>query len=175
MPLKLNPMWLVVVLSGCAGVDVTQYQTERPELRLEEYFNGTLDAWGMFQKRDGTVVRRFKVVIDARWEGDSGVLDETFTYSDGTRQRRVWKITRTGDDTYSGLADDVVGIAKGRVSGNSLQWVYTMSLPVDGKVYEVQFDDWMYLQEDGVMLNRSVMKKFGFRLGEVTLFFKKRP
>jgi len=175
MPLKLNPMWLVVVLSGCAGVDVTQYQTERPELRLEEYFNGTLDAWGMFQKRDGTVVRRFKVVIDARWEGDSGVLDENFTYSDGTRQRRVWKITRTGDDTYSGRADDVVGIAKGRVSGNSLQWVYTMSLPVDGKVYEVQFDDWMYLQEDGVMLNRSVMKKFGFRLGEVTLFFKKRP
>jgi len=129
----------------------------------------------MFQKRDGTVVRRFKVVIDARWEGDSGVLDENFTYSDGTRQRRVWKITRTGDDTYSGRADDVVGIAKGRVSGNSLQWVYTMSLPVDGKVYEVQFDDWMYLQEDGVMLNRSVMKKFGFRLGEVTLFFKKRP
>ena len=175
MPLKLNPMWLVVVLSGCAGVDVTQYQTERPELRLEEYFNGTLDAWGMFQKRDGTVVRRFKVVIDARWEGDSGVLDENFTYSDGTRQRRVWKITRTGDDTYSGRADDVVGIAKGRVSGNSLQWVYTMSLPVDGKVYEVQFDDWMYLQEDGVMLNRSAMKKFGFRLGEVTLFFKKRP
>ena len=174
MPLKLNPMWLVVMLSGCAGVDVTQYQAERPELRLEEYFNGTLDAWGMFQKRDGTVVRRFKVVIDARWEGGSGVLDENFTYSDGTRQRRVWKITRTGDNTYSGRADDVVGVAEGRVSGNSLHWVYTLSLPVDGKVYEVQFDDWMYLQEDGVMLNRSVMKKFGFRLGEVTLFFKKR-
>ena len=174
MPFKLNPMWLVVVLSGCAGVDVTQYQAERPELRLEEYFNGTLDAWGMFQKRDGTVVRRFKVVIDARWEGDSGVLDEKFTYSDGTRQRRVWKITRTGDNTYSGRADDVVGVAEGRVSGNSLRWVYTLSLPVDGKVYEVQFDDWMYLQEDGVMLNRSVMKKFGFRVGEVTLFFKKR-
>ena len=174
MPLKLNLMWLVIVLSGCAGVDVTQYQAERPELRLEEYFNGTLDAWGMFQKRDGSVARRFKVVIDARWEGGSGVLDEKFTYSDGTRQRRVWKITRTGDNTYSGRADDVVGVAEGRVSGNSLRWLYTLSLPVDGKVYEVQFDDWMYLQEDGVMLNRSVMKKFGFRVGEVTLFFKKR-
>ena len=174
MPHKLKILFLVAALSGCAGVDVTQYQTERPELRLEEYFDGTLDAWGMFQKRDGTVVRRFKVVIDARWEGDSGVLDERFTYSDGTLQRRVWKITRTGDDIYSGRADDVVGVAKGRVSGNSLHWVYTLSLPVDGKVYEVQFDDWMYLQEDGVMLNRSVMKKFGFRVGEVTLFFKKR-
>ncbi|MES9826271.1 MAG: DUF3833 family protein [Candidatus Thiodiazotropha endolucinida] len=27
---------------------------------------------------------------------------------------------------------------------------------------------------DGVLLNRSVMRKFGFRLGEVLLFFKRR-
>ena len=163
-----------ILLSGCAGVDVSQYREERPELRLEDYFNGTLDAWGMFQKRDGTVVKRFKVVIDARWEGDLGTLDERFTYSDGSSQQRVWRITRTGDDTYTGRADDVVGIADGRVSGNSLHWKYTLRLPVEDEVYEVQFDDWMFLQEDGVMLNRSVMKKFGFRLGEVTLFFKKR-
>lgn len=165
---------MAILLSGCAGVDVSQYREERPELRLEDYFNGTLDAWGMFQKRDGTVVKRFKVVIDARWEGDLGTLDERFTYSDGSTQRRVWRITRTGDDTYTGRADDVVGIADGRVSGNSLHWKYTLRLPVEDEVYEVQFDDWMFLQQDGVMLNRSVMKKFGFRLGEVTLFFKKR-
>ena len=175
MPLRTCLLLAFFALTGCAVVDVNTYQDERPELRLEEYFNGTLDAWGMFQKRDGTVVKRFKVVIDARWEGDRGVLDERFTYSDGTGQQRVWHITRTGDDTYTGQADDVVGIADGHVSGNSLRWVYTLRLPVDDKVYEVQFDDWMYLQEDGVMLNRSVMKKFGFRLGEVTLFFKKRP
>ena len=174
MLLKLNFIFLVIALSGCAGVDVTKYQSERPELRLEEYFNGTLDAWGMFQQRDGTVVKRFKVVIDARWEGNSGVLDERFTYSDGSTQQRVGKITRTGTDSYSGTADDVVGVATGRVSGNSLHWVYTLKLPVDDEVYEVQFDDWMYLQEGGVMINRSVMKKFGFRLGEVTLFFQKR-
>jgi len=174
MPLKLNLIFLVIFLSGCAGVDVTKYESERPELKLEEYFNGTLDAWGMFQKRDSTVVKRFKVVIDAHWEGDNGVLDERFTYSDGSRQRRVWKITKTGDDSYTGQADDVVGIANGRVSGNSLHWIYTLRLPVDDDVYEVKFDDWMYLQEDGVMFNRSVMKKFGIRLGEVTLFFKKR-
>lgn len=165
---------LSLLLSGCAAVDVTTYQDQQPELRLEEYFSGTLDAWGMFQKRDGTVVKRFKVVIDARWEGDSGLLDERFLYSDGSTQRRVWRITKTGADTYTGRADDVVGVASGRVSGNSLRWNYTLNLPVDEDTYEVQFDDWMYLQEDGVMINRSVMKKFGFKLGEVTLFFRKR-
>jgi hypothetical protein len=161
-------------LTGCAGVNVATYKAERPELRLEEYFNGTLDAWGMFQKRDGTVVKRFKVVIDASWTGNRGVLDERFTYSDGTTQRRVWNITRTAEGQYQGRADDVVGIANGEVSGNALRWVYTLELPVGEKIYHVNFDDWMYLQDDGILMNRSVMKKFGFRLGEVTLFFNKR-
>jgi hypothetical protein len=165
----------MVALSGCASVDVERYREERPELRLEEYFNGTLDAWGMFQKRDGEVVKRFEVVIEASWSGNQGVLDERFTYSDGSTQQRIWRITKMADNRYQGEADDVVGIAQGRVAGNALHWVYTLRLPVEDREYEVVFDDWMYLQEDGVLINRSVMKKFGFRLGEVTLFFRKRP
>ena len=43
----------------------------------------------------------------------------------------------------------------------------------DGKTYEVQFDDWMYLIDEHVMLNKAVMSKFGVRLGEVTLAFHK--
>ena len=161
-------------LGGCAGIGVDHYQAERPVFELERYFTGTLDGWGMFQKRDGEVVKRFKVVVEASWKGDQGILDEDFTYSDGTRQRRVWRITKTGAGVYQGQADDVVGFATGRVAGNALRWNYTLNLPVDGKVYQVDFDDWMFLQEEGVVLNRSVMKKFGFRLGEVTLFFKRR-
>jgi len=67
----------------------------------------------------------------------------------------------------------VVGTANGRAVGNAFQWAYTLQLPVDGKVYEVQFDDWMYLVDDRVMLNRATMSKFGIRLGEVTLSFQK--
>jgi hypothetical protein len=38
----------------------------------------------------------------------------------------------------------------------------------------VQFDDWMYLMDDKVMLNKAEMSKFGIRLGEVTLSFIKK-
>jgi hypothetical protein len=62
----------------------------------------------------------------------------------------------------------VVGVAQGQAAGNALNWRYTLLLPVDGKVYEMQFDDWMYLMDDRVMLNKAVMSKFGIRLGEVT-------
>jgi hypothetical protein len=97
-----------------------------------------------------------------------------FTYSDGTTQRRVWTITRTGEGRYIGTAADVVGEAQGEASGNALRWRYVMALPVDGKTYHVDFDDWMFLIDERTMLNRSFMSKFGFRLGEVTLSFRRR-
>jgi hypothetical protein len=174
MPFKSMVVFIVVALTGCAGIDVSTYRSERPVLKLEEYFNGTIDGWGMFQKRDGSVVKRFKVVVEASWEGEQGVLDEHFSYSDGTEQQRIWRLTKTGENEYTGSADDVVGQAHGRISGNALHWIYSLSLPVGERLYEVKFDDWMYLQQDGVLLNRSVMRKFGFRLGEVLLFFKRR-
>ncbi|TXG97950.1 MAG: DUF3833 family protein, partial [Zoogloea sp.] len=38
-----------VGLGGCASVDVSDYAAEKPELDLTRYFNGTLDADGIFQ------------------------------------------------------------------------------------------------------------------------------
>lgn len=163
------------VLTACGSVDVDHYAREKPELELSSFFNGTIDAWGIFQKRDGAVARRFHVVIEAIWKSpQEGVLDERFTYSDGETQRRVWTLKRQPDGTWQGTADDVVGVAIGKVAGNALRWTYVMRLPVDGKEYLVDFDDWMWQLDDSSMMNRSVMSKFGIDLGEVTLFFKKR-
>jgi len=161
-------------LTGCASQQISSYANEKPVLDLSAYFNGTLDAHGVFTDRSGTVVKRFTVLMQCSWQGNEGILDEAFTYSDGTLQRRIWRLTRLADGAFIGRADDVVGVAHGQQSGNSFHWTYTMALPVDDKVYEVQFDDWMYLIDDKVMLNKAQMRKFGIHLGEVTLSFNKR-
>ena len=166
---------LLMMLAGCSSVNVEQYRDERPKLDLQKYFDGTIDAWGMFQDRSGKVVKRFTVRIDARWSGNTGTLDEHFEYSDGSKSRRVWTLERIDEHHYRGTADDVVGVATGELHGNALRWQYVLKLDVDGRVWEVDFDDWMYLMDDHVMLNRSVMSKFGVRLGEVTLSFRRRP
>lgn len=161
-------------LGGCASQNIESYANEKPTLDLPTYFNGTLDAYGVFTDRSGSVVKRFSVVMVCNWQGDQGTLDEDFTYSDGSKQKRIWHLTRLGNGRFTGRADDVVGEASGETRGNTFHWNYTLSLPVDGKVYEVQFDDWMYLMDDKVMLNKATMSKFGIRLGEVTLSFFKR-
>ena len=162
-------------LTGCASQKIETYNNEQPVLDLQQYFNGTLDAYGVFTDRSGTVVKRFTVVMRCSWTGDQGVLDEDFTYSDGTTQKRIWRLTKLKDGRFTGRADDVVGEALGETRGNAFHWTYTLALPVDGRVFEVQFDDWMYLMTDKVMLNKATMRKFGVYLGEVTLSFTKRP
>lgn len=162
------------VLTGCANPQVTDYAQERPLLELDRYFNGRVLAHGVFQKRNGAVARRFTVVMDCHWEGNQGVLDEAFTYSDGSTERRIWRLTKHADGRYTGTAGDVVGEAQGQTSGNAFRWNYTLRLPVDGKEYEVQFDDWMFLVDDRVLLNRATMSKFGVTLGEVLLSFTKQ-
>ena len=168
----------VLGLSACAGPQVADYAAEKPVLDLPQYFNGTIDAYGLFTDHSGRVVKRFTVVMTCSWQGppgqEVGVLDEEFSYSDGSRQRRIWTLKRQPDGRYIGTAADVVGQASGEEKGNAFRWGYTMQLPVDGRVFEVQFDDWMYLMNDKVMINRAVMSKFGFQLGEVTLSFVKR-
>ena len=161
-------------LTGCASVDVERYRAQTPLLELRHYFNGTIDGHGIFQNRSGEVVKRFHVVIDASWQGDTGTLDERFSWSDGTTSRRVWTLTDLGNGRYRGQADDVIGVADGHAAGNALQWRYVLALPVDGTTYHVDFDDWMFLMNEKVLLNRSVMSKFGVTLGELTLSFSKR-
>lgn len=167
---------LAIAVAGC-GTTMTpaDYAAEQPVLDLKTYFNGTVDAWGMFQDRSGKVVKRFTVVMHCSWDGDTGTLDEDFTYSDGTTQKRVWTLKKVGENRYIGTAGDVIGAADGTTGGNTLNWKYVLALPVDGKVYHVNFDDWMYQMDENVMINRAVMSKFGIRLGEVTLSFRKRP
>ena len=163
-----------LLMAGCASAPTpTDYANESPRLELRTYFNGPLTAHGQFSDRSGKVLRRFSVKMTGSWIGNQGLLDEDFTYSDGKKERRVWRLVDHGNGRYSGRADDVVGEALGQAAGNALNWRYTLALPVDGRVWEVQFDDWMYLMDERVMLNKAVMSKFGITLGEVTLAFTK--
>lgn len=164
----------LLALGACSTPAPQQYADESPRLDVTRYFNGTIDGHGMFQDRAGKVLKRFVVVMQASWQGEDGILDEDFVYADGTRQKRVWKLHRTGPGTLSATAGDVVGTALGEVAGNALHWNYVLALPVDGKVVNVTMDDWMFLIDERVLLNRTAMSKFGVSLGSVTLSMTRR-
>ena len=159
---------------GCTSVSIKDYVNEKPTLVLEKYLDGDLEAHGIFQDRSGKVVKSFIVTMTGRWQNNVGTLEENFVYADGSKSQRIWTIKKTENNKYVGTASDVIGQAIGEPAGNAFRWNYTLDLPVDGKNYHVQFDDWMFLMNDTVMLNKSKMTKFGIYLGEVTLTFIKK-
>ncbi|WP_115718708.1 DUF3833 domain-containing protein [Gallaecimonas mangrovi] len=163
-----------LMLGGCAA-GVEDYQGSQPQLKLEQFFNGKVIAHGMFQDYHNKVIKRFTVVVEGHWQGDTGTLDEDFTYSDGSKQRRVWTLKKLPDGHYQGTAGDVIGTAKGKAVGLAFQWSYTLKLTLDdGSTMNVGMDDWMYQLDAKHLMNRTTMHKFGLPVGEVTLFFEKQ-
>ncbi len=164
---------LALLLAGCA-VQVSDYAGREPRLDLQTYFDGPLVAWGIVQDRKGEVTRSFRVDMVGRWDGNEGVLEEDFVWSDGSTERRVWNFRKLDENRYIGTAGDVVGEAEGEARGNALRWRYTLALPWNDGTINVYLDDWMWLIQDDILVNRSEIRKFGFRVGEVTLFFQKK-
>ena len=163
----------LLLLSACSAPTVQDYADTQPKLDLFTYFAGQTQAYGQFQDRSGVVKRRFTVAITGTVNDDVLTLDERFVYDDGEKEQRVWLIKRLGDNLYSGTAGDVIGEAVGHSAGSVFSWRYTLDLPYKDSSIHVKFDDWMFLQSDGVMLNRAQVSKWGFKVGEVTLFFSK--
>lgn len=152
---------------------IEEFKGAEPRFVLEKYFKGKTKAWGIVRDRFGSIKRQFVVDMVGRWDGKVLTLDEKFTYNDGEIDERVWKIRKLDENRYEGTAADVIGKASGTSHGNALNWHYTLALEISGRIWNVNFDDWMLLQPDGVVFNRAEMTKYGIRLGEISLFFKK--
>lgn len=163
------------LLVGCAGPGISQYGDASPQLDVREYFNGELDAWGVVKDRGGNVTRRFYATIKGSWQSNQGTLDETFHWSDGKQERRVWKLIVLDDNHFSGTAHDVVGTAFGQQRGNAVQMRYVLRVPTDaGSSIDVAMDDWMYRITDKELINETTMRKFGVRVGSILIGFRKR-
>lgn len=170
-PIQIITVTLPLLLVGC-GATLNDYQMEKPTLVLEEFFLGQLEAYGMVQDRNGKVVRRFRADIRAQWKDRQGVVDEQFYFADGETQVRCWRLVKIGNQ-YVGTADDVIGQATGRVAGNAFNWRYRLQIPVADKSWEIDLNDWMYLVDEDNLLNRAVISKFGFNVGEITLYIRR--
>ena len=140
----------------------------------ETFFSGELIASGIVKDRSGRVIRYFNATIDASWEGGVGTLDEQFVFDDGEEQTRVWTLERTAAGAYIATAGDVIGESQMKVLGNSLFMQYVLRIPYGDGTIDVNVDDRMYLVSDTVLLNESVMSKWGFHVGQITLVIQKK-
>lgn len=172
MILKTFSTFLVMFfISGCSTMEIEDFTNEKPAFVPQEYFNGKMMAYGIVKDSSGKIIRSFKGELYGSWDDNGvGTLDEYFVYNDGEKQRRVWTLTPTEDkQRFIGTAGDIVGKAPMVANGNTVMIDYTMRVPYRDGTIDIDVRDWLHLQEDGVIINHSKMKKFGFEVGELVI------
>ena len=171
----LLSVFLTLLLTNCASnkMKPEDFKGKQPRLIIEEYLQGNVKAWGLLQNRSGEVTRQFSADLDGSWDGKQLILNEKFNWTDGEIQTRQWTINKIDEHHYEGTASDVVGVAKGFSYGPAFKFEYVLLVPVKGKNIKITFDDWIFMHDEKVAINRATMTKFGFKVAELTMMFVK--
>ena len=166
---------ITILLTNCSGNNMKpiDFKDQKPRLIIEEYLSGNVKAWGILQNRSGKVTRQFSADLNGKWDGKQLILDEKFIWNDGEIQTRQWTINKMLVHHYEGTAGDVIGKAKGYSYGPAFKFEYVLLVPVKGRNIKITFDDWIFMQDERVAINRARMTKFGIKVAEITVMFVK--
>ncbi len=150
------------------------YASGTPVFDLHTALSGRYTAHGVIFDYSGRANIRFRAEIVGAFDEDGGTLAERFFYDEmETQDTREWRIAFTGPKAFTATAADVVDVAHGEVSGNALRMTYRLRLPERAGGHVLNVVDWIYLMEDGTIINRSDMRKFGFKAAELFAVFRR--
>ncbi|WP_108879861.1 DUF3833 family protein [Anderseniella sp. Alg231-50] len=144
-----------------------------PAFNMAGYFEGRTRAWGMFETITGKVKKSFVADIEGRWDGRDFLLEEDFTFSDGEKESRVWRLKFSDDGSFQASCADTPSPGKGVVTAMRGDLAYSMALRVGGKKVMLSFSDLFYQIDENTVLNRAKVKKFGIPVGQVLISFRK--
>ena len=170
---KIFAVCCLLLLTACSTPDVSLYAKNEPKFELQTFFSGPLTAHGILKNRSGEVTRYFNATLEGSWDNGVGTLAEVFVFDDGEVQERTWIMTPDDQGNYSATANDVVGSGDIKISGNALFMNYVLQVPYDGDLLEVNVDDRMYMVKEDVVINESIMKKFGVEVGYLSIVIEK--
>ena len=138
-----------------------------PQFDLRQHLSGPIQCEGMIFGPMGRVASRFVARMDGKWEGNIGTLSEVFHYDSGTVQHRAWTLALANSGDITATAADVVGLGSGRVEGPGVMLRYRIRLTPEAGGHVLDVTDWMYLLENGTIMNRSQFRKFGIKVAEL--------
>jgi hypothetical protein len=160
-----------LLAAGCAGgLKPESFAGAGPRFDPLQFFDGPSRSWGVIESRSGMPKSRFKTEMMGKREGEDLVITQDFTFEDGRRQQRVWRVKKVDDHHYDATANDVVGVSHGLAYGNTFRWEYTVAS--HNPLTQLRYKLWMYLQADGeTLINRVMVTKLGVVLAQTTEHF----
>ena len=143
------------------------YKAGTPVFDIRQHLKGALLCEGVIYGPFGRVTSRFVAKMQADWSGNVGRMTEEFKYDSGNIQHREWTLSVENDGIIRAVAPDLIGTGQGYQSGSAVCLNYTIELTKDAGGHALNVVDWMYLMENGVIINRSQFRKFGIKVAEL--------
>ncbi len=174
--MKINNLLLLLVLFfvlGCSQSKVQNLSFTNQPFDLFEYFKGKTKAWGVVVDRFGNFQKSFSVEMIGTIEKDRLILNEYFAYDNGETENRKWIIEKIGDLSYRGFSKGIIGFAEGKELKNTMNFTYQSNIQISGRNIKVEFDDWFLRPDKNTVINRAEITKFGIKVAEVSIFFRK--
>lgn len=171
-------LWpMLALLCGCsAPMRVQSFAAPGPQFDPVRFFTGHTRSWGVLENRSGAPTGRVETDCHGEAEGPDGLhMVQLLKMADGTVRTRDWRMRRTGPHSYQATANDMVGTATGEAAGRVFHWRWVLATDPGNPLKNVALEQWMYLMEDGAMVNRTVISKLGITLAEVTEQFEHSP
>lgn len=162
-----------LLLASCSDpMPVRAFQATAPGLDPVKFFTGRVQSWGVMEDRSGEPTAIVRTDCQGEADGPDGVrMTQRLTIGDAAPTTRTWHMRRVAPGRFEATANDMVGTATGEAAGRAFHWTWTLALSPGNPFKNVTMEQWWYLQDDGSLLNRTVVSKLGYIAAEVTEHF----
>ena len=159
----------LLLLVGCTPpLPAGAFATTTPAFDPITFWTGHTASWGVIENRDGAPTAIITTTTDGTPESPAGLHMIQHVTHDGQTTTRDWHLRRLGPHSFEATANDVAGTAHGTTFGRTLHWTWTLETHPGHPLYNVTMDQWMYLADNGTLMNRTIISKWGVRLAEVS-------
>jgi hypothetical protein len=167
----------ILLLAACSDPPpVSKFAGTGPEFDPVKFWTGHVHSWGVLENRSGAPTTIVTTDCVGTAEGPDGLhMVQHLDLGDGTTQSRDWHMRRLGGGAFEATANDIEGTARGEAAGRAFHWSWVLETKPGNGLYDVTMDQWMYLMDDGAMVNRTTIRKLGIILAEVTEHFVRAP
>lgn len=153
---------------------LSDYASDAPARNLADVLGGRFEAHGLIFDYTGRAKSRFYAEIEGAFDSEGGTLTERFEYASGVTDHRQWTIRFDPDGKrFTATAPDVIGDGVGELNGDAIRMTYRLKLPERAGGHVLDVVDWLYVMEDGTIVNRSDMRKFGVKAAELVAVFRR--
>ncbi len=164
---------LCLSIISCSSIKPTAFNNSIVKSDPVKFFVGRTQSYGVTEARNGKPASQITTQTEGIIKDGVVFIEQDLQTGNGKKNHRSWQLKQVDEHHLEATANDIEGTARGELNGNYFTWTFRLKVN-RGLIRHVKMSQQMYLMPDGqTMIIRSVIRKFGIIVLEITEQFKK--